>query len=98
MVPDNLDSHSASAKEPIVIDQAVKAVQAVDEDDTPRCACGYDRHHHSVSQERAYSSWGGFWVMIMGVSASPIRIDFRCRLCKEKFDFITNLEELKRYL
>ena len=66
--------------------------------DTPRCSCGYDRHHHLVSQERSYTSWGGFWVMLMGVSASPIRIDFRCRRCKEKFDFITNSEELKRYL
>jgi hypothetical protein len=67
-------------------------------DDTPRCSCGHDRHHHLVSQERSYTSWGGFWVMVMGVSASPIRIDFRCRHCKEKFDFITNPEELKRYL
>ena len=67
-------------------------------DDTPRCSCGYDRHHHLVSQERSYTSWGSFWVMLMGVSASPIRIDFKCRRCKEKFDFITNSEELKRYL
>ena len=67
-------------------------------DDTPRCSCGHDRHHHLVSQERSYTSWGGFWVMVMGVSASPIRIDFRCRLCKAKFDFITNPKELKRYL
>ena len=68
------------------------------QDDTPRCSCGHDRHHHLVSHERSYTSWGGFWVMVMGVSASPIRIDFRCRHCKEKFDFITNPEELKRYL
>ena len=27
---------------------------------------------------------GKFWVMLMGVSASPIRIDFKCRRCKEK--------------
>ncbi len=67
-------------------------------DDSPRCSCGHDRHHHLVSQERSYTSWGGFWVMVMGVSASPIRIDFRCRRCKEKFDFITNPKELKRYL
>lgn len=69
-----------------------------EKDNTPRCACGHDRHHHLVSAERSYTSWGGFWVMVMGVSASPIRIDFRCRHCKEKFDFITNPEELKRYI
>ena len=93
MVSDNLDSNStdASAKNSTESGEAVV-------DDTPRCMCGYDRHHYSVSQERSYSSWGGFWVMVMGVSASPIRIDFRCRRCKEKFDFITNSEELKRYL
>ena len=69
-----------------------------EKDSTPRCSCGYNRHHHLVSQERSYTSWGSFWVMLMGVSASPIRIDFKCRRCKEKFDFITNSEELKRYL
>ena len=91
MVPDNQDPNSISANESTESDKDIV-------DDTPRCMCGHDRHHYSVSQERSYSSWGGFWVMVMGVSASPIRIDFRCRLCKEKFDFITNLEELKRYL
>ena len=75
-----------------------KSDKSTQVDDTPRCSCGYDRHHHLVSQERSYTSWGGFWIMVMGVSASPIRIDFRCRRCKEKFDFITNSEELKQYL
>ena len=91
MVPDNLDPNSSCT-------ESSTETEKEESDDTPRCMCGYDRHHHSVSQERSYSSWGGFWVMVMGVSASPIRIDFRCRRCKEKFDFITNSEELKRYL
>ncbi len=64
----------------------------------PTCSCGFDRHHHFVSQERTYTPWGNFCVVLMGVSANPIRIDFRCRRCKEKFEFITNPQELRRYL
>jgi hypothetical protein len=86
----------ASASESSASDHPVCAEDV--KDSTPKCACGYDRHHHLVSQERSYTSWGSFWVMLMGVSASPIRIDFKCRRCKEKFDFITNSRELKRYL
>jgi hypothetical protein len=78
--------------------QDVNDLNKESDDQIAKCSCGYDRHHHWVSQERKYSSWNGFWVMVMGVSARPLRIDFRCRRCKEKFDFITNPEELKRYL
>jgi hypothetical protein len=64
----------------------------------PKCSCGHDRRHHLVSVEPTYTAWGQFWVVLIGVSATPIRIDFRCRRCKEKFDFITDAQELKRYL
>jgi hypothetical protein len=39
-----------------------------------------------VSPEPTYTGWGKFWVMFMGVSSIPIRLDFRCRVCGEVFD------------
>lgn len=63
-----------------------------------RCSCGYDRHHPMVTPKPTYTAWGTFWVTLMGVSASPIRIDFICRRCDERFDFIVNPEELRRFL
>ena len=58
----------------------------------------YDRHHPMVTPKPTYTAWGTFWVTLMGVSASPIRIDFICRRCDERFDFIVNREELRKFL
>ena len=67
-------------------------------DEIDKCACGYDRHHYMVSAVPTYTAWGTFWITLMGVSAAPIRIDFRCRACGETFDFIRDEEELKGFL
>ena len=63
-----------------------------------RCSCGYDRRHPMVTPKPTYTAWGTFWVTLMGVSATPIRVDFICRRCDERFDFIVNREELRNYL
>jgi hypothetical protein len=63
-----------------------------------RCSCGYDRHHIMVTPHPTYTLWGTFWVTLMGVSSIPIRIDFICRRCEERFDFIINQEELSNFL
>ena len=63
-----------------------------------RCHCGNDRSHHMVSPVHTYTTWGQFWVALMGVSAHPIRVDFQCRVCKENFDFTTDPKELKQFL
>ena len=63
-----------------------------------RCSCGHDKDHHMVSAIPTYTAWGQFWVAFMGVSANPIRIDFQCRSCKEKFDFTTDPKELRSHL
>ena len=63
-----------------------------------RCACGHDRHHHMVTPKPTYSSWGAFSVTLIGASATPTRIDFLCRVCKEKFDWTTDPEELKQFM
>mgnify|MGYP001289676450 CR=1 FL=1 len=63
-----------------------------------RCSCGHDRNHHMVSERREYTAWGKFWMILMGVSSRPIKIDFVCRHCKERFDFIKDEKELNQYL
>ena len=68
------------------------------DEEVDQCSCGYDRHHFMVSPVPTYTAWGTFWITLMGVSATPIRIDFRCRICGEVFDFIHNPQELKNYL
>ena len=68
------------------------------DEDVDLCSCGYDRNHYMVSAVPTYTAWGTFWITLMGVSATPIRIDFRCRICGDVFDFIHDPQELKNYL
>ncbi len=68
------------------------------EDERERCLCGNTREHHMVSPVPTYTAWGTFWMNLMGVSSVPIRIDFECRICKDRFDFTTKKEELEKYL
>lgn len=83
-------------------EQDPKAKEPEDEnsedDIVERCSCGHDRKHHMVSAVPTYTTWGQFWVILMGVSASPIRLDFKCRICKERFDFTTSSKELEQFL
>ena len=69
-----------------------------EEEDDEQCECGHDKHHHMVSAIPTYTAWGHFWINLMGVSSIPIRLDFQCRVCKDKFDFTTDPEELKKHL
>ncbi|MBM74854.1 MAG: hypothetical protein CMK59_05600 [Proteobacteria bacterium] len=62
------------------------------------CLCGFDRYHYMVSIVPTYTRWGAFWVTMMGVSSTPIRIDFVCRVCKTTFDRERNIDELKKFL
>jgi hypothetical protein len=62
------------------------------------CYCGYDRKHHMVSIVPTYTRWGAFWVTMMGVSATPTRIDFVCRICKKRFDREKDPAILKQFL
>ncbi len=61
----------------------------------PACKCGYDRDHLMVSREPRYGVWKGFWVMFMGVSMLPYRVDFRCRVCLQVFDATTDPAVMK---
>lgn len=64
----------------------------------PRCGCGHDRRHHMVSPEPTYTVWGKFWVMFMGVSSIPVRLDFRCRVCSQAFDSTVDSTECSALL
>ena len=69
-----------------------------DDEDLPFCDCGHTRHHLMVSPEPEYTAWGTFWVTLMGVSATPIRLRFRCRICKLVFDMTDDPSELRSFL
>ena len=62
------------------------------------CACGYSRGHLMVSPEPKHSGWAHFWVIFMGVTAPPYRVEFRCRVCKQTFDSTDDPEECKKYI
>ena len=71
---------------------------SADFEELEKCHCGYDRNHYMVSKLPTYTAWGTFWITLLGVSATPIRLDFKCRICKDQFDFIIDPEELKNFL
>jgi len=71
---------------------------SVADEEVETCQCGHGRGHYMVSPVPTYTVWGSFWMNLMGVSSVPIRIDFECRLCKERFDFTTKREELENFL
>ena len=78
---------------------------AADEEQTERrpsdrleCGCGHDRTHYLVSPVPTYTRWGTFWVIFMGVSTKPVRVDFKCRQCGRLFDFTEDSVELGRFI
>ena len=68
------------------------------DDELPTCRCGRDRYDVMVSPEPEYTAWATFWITVMGVSATPLRIRFRCRLCKQRFDLTDDPAELKKFM
>ena len=68
------------------------------QEESERCRCGHTSEHHMVSARLTYTVWRRFLVVLLGVSAAPIRVDFQCRVCKESFDFTVNPERLKKYI
>jgi hypothetical protein len=50
----------------------------------PACRCGYTIGHHMVSDQPEYNFIG--WVAVMvGISARPTLIRYRCRRCDQVF-------------
>ena len=53
------------------------------------CRCGHTRDHHMVSPEYDHTPLGWF-LLLFGISARPIRIKYRCRRCEQTFDQTTD--------
>jgi hypothetical protein len=62
------------------------------------CGCGHDRTHYLVSPVATYTRWGTFWVIFVGVSTKPVRVDFKCRQCGRLFDFTEDSVELGQFI
>jgi hypothetical protein len=54
-----------------------------------RCKCGYARGHHMVSADPQYSGVGWFLVLV-GISATPHTVRFVCRRCEEVLETVTD--------
>jgi hypothetical protein len=61
----------------------------------PRCPCGYHEDHTMVSAVRRYDVFGWF-LLTMGISAKPKRIDYQCRRCDTILRSETDPEVLHR--
>ncbi len=57
-----------------------------------RCRCGHDKDHYMVSAEPKYGLWALF-VVSMGISQRPERIEYRCRRCDQVFDSTTDVSK-----
>jgi len=57
------------------------------------CPCGHDRNHYMVHAEPEYTV-GSWCLLLIGVSARPFRLKYRCRQCEKVFDSTTDREAL----
>ncbi len=55
----------------------------------PTCPCGYGRGHRMVKVDTEYSTKGWF-LLLIGVTATPVRLSYRCRRCNTTFDSTTD--------
>jgi hypothetical protein len=49
-----------------------------------KCACGHTRDAPEVAQEPEYTLWGWILLSVLGISAKPDHIVFRCTRCRQK--------------
>ncbi len=60
------------------------------------CPCGNDRKSHDIIETPEYSAWSIFLIS-MGISAKPIKVDFTCKTCNKTFETISG-EEAKHWV
>ena len=60
------------------------------------CRCGHNRNHAMVTGERSYSFIG--WIaLLVGVTAIPTKIEFRCSKCTQTFEASTDADICEMY-
>lgn len=67
------------------------------EREVPRCACGHDRRHPYVVADLVYPRGSGLKMWLVGASATPSEVRYRCRRCGQTFDATTDLTERRRH-
>lgn len=60
------------------------------------CRCGHTRGHPRVTPSYDYGFMGILGLMF-GVTPKPKRIDFKCGVCGQTVDTITDKAELERF-
>jgi hypothetical protein len=58
------------------------------------CPCGHDRAHHMVSPRPDYT-FGGWCLILIGISATPTEIRFVCRDCEKTIERVTDRKEIE---
>jgi len=61
------------------------------------CACGHGRAHRQVTIDPEYTV-GGWFLLLIGVTATPTRLNYRCRRCNEVFDSTTDPALLEKHV
>lgn len=61
----------------------------------PTCNCNTDRNSPNAEEIRKYSKMSMF-LLLFGVSAVPVSLEFKCKKCGVIFDRLSE-EELKNY-
>lgn len=61
------------------------------------CRCGHHRDHFMVAKDAEYSV-GGWVTVLLGISTVPRRIKYRCTLCGEILDTVSDPQALRSHL
>jgi hypothetical protein len=60
------------------------------------CRCGHDRSHPLVHPEPKYSLWGWF-IQLVGATATPLRATFVCSRCNQVLGVTTDPKVLREF-
>lgn len=61
----------------------------------PFCPCGFSSTHFYVSPVPIYSAFG-YAILLLGATAEPVRVEYRCRRCGFVFESTDDPAVLKR--
>lgn len=62
-----------------------------------KCACGFESSNPKVEHNSEYSKLG--WILYwIGISAKPIRVNFKCSVCGEIIESSTDESILKKFV